>query len=83
MPPPRATLYGMVLPDHICPFAVRAKELLIQYGYEVDDRILRTRGEMDAFKAEQRVDTTPQIFIEDERIGDSKDLERYLDDDRR
>ena len=39
-----ATLYRMVLPDHTCPFGVRAKQLLAEHGYEVDDRILRTRG---------------------------------------
>ncbi len=31
----RATLYRMVLPDHTCPFGVRAKELLEQNGFEV------------------------------------------------
>jgi len=73
-----ATLYRMVLPDHICPFGVHAKQLLQSAGYSVDDRILRSREEVDAFKAEQGVDTTPQIFIEGERIGGSDDLERYL-----
>jgi glutaredoxin-related protein len=73
-----ATLYRMVLPDHICPFGVHAKQLLQSAGYSVDDRILRSREEVDAFKAEQGVDTTPQIFIDGERIGGSDDLERYL-----
>lgn len=73
-----ATLYRMVLPDHICPFGVHAKQLLQSAGYSVDDRILRSREEVDAFKAEQGVDTTPQIFIEGKRIGRSDDLERYL-----
>lgn len=73
-----ATLYRMVLPDHICPFGVHAKQLLQSAGYSVDDRILRSREEVDAFKAEQGVDTTPQIFIEGKRIGGSDDLERYL-----
>lgn len=73
-----ATLYRMVLPDHICPFGAHAKQLLQSAGYSVDDRILRSREEVDAFKAEQGVDTTPQIFIDGERIGGSDDLERYL-----
>ena len=74
----RATLYRMVLPDHTCPFGVRAKEMLEQHGYETDDRILGSRGEVDAFKAEQGVTTTPQVFIGGERIGGSDDLQRYL-----
>lgn len=73
-----ATLYRMVLPDHTCPFGVRAKAMLEAAGYAVDDRILRSRGEVDAFEAEQGVDTTPQVFIAGERIGGSDDLERYL-----
>lgn len=73
-----ATLYRMVLPDHTCPFGVRAKGLLEQHGFEVDDRVLQTREEVDAFEDEQGVDTTPQIFIDGERIGGSDDLERYF-----
>jgi glutaredoxin 3 len=73
-----ATLYRMVLPDHTCPFGVRAKQLLQSAGYEVDDQILRTREETDAFEAEHDVATTPQVFINGERIGGSDALERYL-----
>jgi glutaredoxin len=68
----------MVLPDHTCPFGVRAKELLEQNGYEVEDRILSTRGDVDAFKEDQGVQTTPQIFIGGERIGGADDLEQFL-----
>jgi glutaredoxin 3 len=73
-----ATLYRMVLPDHTCPFGVRAKQLLERHGYEIDERILASRGEVDAFKAEQGIQTTPLVFIGDERIGGSDDLERHL-----
>ncbi len=74
----KATLFRMVLPEHTCPFGVRALELLTQAGYEVDDRVLRSRAEVDAFEQEQGVDTTPQIFIDGERIGGSDDLARRL-----
>ena len=74
----KATLYRMVLPDHTCPFGVRAKQLLQAEGYEVDDHILRTREEVDAYQAKEGVATTPQVFIGGERIGGSDDLERYL-----
>ncbi|MBJ6121791.1 glutaredoxin domain-containing protein [Sphingomonas mollis] len=73
-----ATLYRMVLPDHTCPFGIRAKQLLQSEGFDVDDRILRSREEVDAFKAEQGIATTPLIFIDGERIGGSDDLERHL-----
>ena len=74
----KATLYRMVLPDHTCPFGVRAKAMLESAGYDVDDRILGTRDEVDAFQQEQGVKTTPQVFIGGERVGGSDDLERYL-----
>lgn len=73
-----ATLYRMVLPEHTCPFGVRAKQMLEGAGFTVDDRLLRSREEVDALKAEQGVATTPQIVINGERIGGSDDLERYL-----
>ena len=74
----KATLYRMVLPEHTCPFGVRAKQILQSEGYEVDDQILRSREEVDAFKAEHGVATTPLVFIDGEQIGGSDDLERYL-----
>ena len=73
-----AILYRMILPDHVCPFGVRAKAMLEDQGFEIQDRILRSREEVDAFKAENGVATTPQVFIDDERIGGSDDLERYF-----
>jgi glutaredoxin 3 len=75
-----ATLYRMVLPDHICPFGVRAKQILQANGFDVEDNILRSREEVEAFKAEHGIDTTPLIFIDGEEIGGSDDLERYLAD---
>jgi glutaredoxin len=73
-----ATLHRMVLPDHTCPFGVRAKAMLEQAGYEVDDHLLRSREEVDAFKAEHGLTTTPLIVIDGKPIGGSDDLERFL-----
>ncbi|MFK3891280.1 glutaredoxin domain-containing protein [Sphingomonas sp. NPDC079357] len=73
-----ATLYRMVLPEHVCPFGVRAKQMLEGAGFEVDDRLLTSREQVDAFKAEHHVATTPQVFIDGERIGGSDELEQYL-----
>ncbi len=73
-----ATLYRMVLPDHTCPFGIKAKDLLEENGFQVEEHILRSRSEVDAFEAEHDVNTTPQVFIAGERIGGSDDLELYL-----
>lgn len=74
----KAILYRMVLPDHVCPFGVRALQQLQQHGFEVDDRTLETRMEVEAFKQEHDVPTTPLIFIDGEPIGGNRELERYL-----
>ncbi len=76
-----ATLYRMILPDHTCPFGVRAKEILEGAGYAVDDRILETREEVNAFEQKHDVMTTPQVFIGGKRIGGSDAVEAYLQDD--
>ncbi len=76
--PRTATLYRMVMPDHVCPFGRRALDLLERRGYRVDDRHLTTREAVDGFKAEHGVRTTPQTFIAGERIGGHDDLRRFL-----
>jgi glutaredoxin len=68
----------MVMPGHVCPFGLKALHLLKSRGYAVEDRHLTTRAKVDAFKAEQQVATTPQIFIEGQRIGGHDDLRRFL-----
>lgn len=74
-----ATLYRMILPEEECPFGVHAKALLEENGFTIEEHILRTRDEVEAFKEEHDVATTPQVFIGGERIGGSDDLQRYLD----
>lgn len=73
-----AVLYRMVLPTHTCPYGLKAKHLLQSLGYEVEDHLLTTREETDAFKAKHEVKTTPQIFIGDERIGGYSDLRAHI-----
>ncbi|MBO9377471.1 glutaredoxin [Sphingomonas histidinilytica] len=75
---PTAILYRMVMPDHVCPYGLKALHLLRSRGYAVDDRWLRTREETDAFKAEHGVKTTPQVFIGGRRIGGHDDLRRHF-----
>lgn len=76
--PKTATLYRMVLPDHLCPSGLKARSLLRRSGYAIDDHPLTTRAETDAFKAAQDVKTTPQVFIDGRRIGGYDDLRRFL-----
>ncbi len=64
--------------EHVCPWGLRARHLLRRKGYAVEDRWLTTRAETDAFKAEHRVKTTPQTFIDGERIGGYEDLRRFF-----
>jgi len=73
-----AVLYRMALPDHLCPSGQKARWLLERQGYRVDDRLFRTRTEVDAFKAAHDVKTTPQIWIEGERAGGYSDLRAKL-----
>lgn len=73
-----AVLYRMALKDHVCPYGLKARDLLKRKGFSVDDHLLTTRAEVDAFKAKHNVQTTPQIFIEGTRIGGHDDLRRFL-----
>lgn len=75
---PRAVLYRMAMPGHVCPFGLKARHLLQRRGYLVEDHLLETRAETDAFKATNAVQTTPQVFIDGVRIGGHDDLRRHL-----
>lgn len=68
----------MVTDEHICPFGLKSKALLEREGWDVDDHWLTTRAETDAFKQEHDVETTPQTFIDGERIGGYDDLLEYF-----
>jgi glutaredoxin len=73
-----AELHRMVMPNHTCPYGLKALDLLKRRGFKVEDHWLRTRAETDAFKAEHHVSTTPQVFIGGARIGGYDDLRRHF-----
>ena len=73
-----ATLYRMVMTDHMCPYGLKSKDLLERQGFQVADRHLTSREEVDAFKAKHEVKTTPQTYLGEERIGGFDDLSAYL-----
>ena len=76
--PRRATLYRMAGRQLMCPYGLKARDLLRREGFEVDDRPLIDREATDAFKQAQGVKTTPQVFIDGQRIGGYDDLRRHL-----
>jgi len=76
---PTARLYRMVMEDHLCPYGLKAKDLLERKGFDVDDHWLESREETDAFRREHDVETTPQVFIGGARIGGYESLKDYLD----
>ena len=73
-----ATLYRMATEDHLCPFGLKSLDLLEREGFEVEDNRLTTKVETEAFKAEHGVKTTPQTFIDGERVGGYEALRRHL-----
>ncbi|OHV15108.1 glutaredoxin [Methylorubrum extorquens] len=74
----KAALYRMATPEHTCPYGLKAKDLLEREGFQVEDHLLTTREETDRFKAEHQVKTTPQTFINGERVGGFDDLRRHF-----
>ena len=68
----------MVMPSHICPYGLKSKDLLEREGYTVEDHHLTTREETDAIKEKYGVKTTPQTFIDGERIGGYEDLRKFF-----
>ena len=73
-----ATVYRMVMDQHVCPYGLKTNDLLRRNGFKVEDHWLTSREETDAFKSEHQVETTPQTFIEGQRIGGYDDLRRHL-----
>lgn len=73
-----ATLYRMDTGKHICPFGLRAKDLLRREGYSVDDCVLTTRKQAEDLKASLEVQTTPQVIINGKRIGGFEDLKQFF-----
>ena len=77
-PAKTASLTRMVMPGHTCPYGIKSKWLLEKNGYRVDDQLLTTRDEVEAYKREHGVATTPQTVIEGERIGGYTDLRSFF-----
>jgi glutaredoxin 3 len=75
----RAILYRMKLPTHECPYGLLAKRMLDDAGFSTEEHVLTSREQVDGFKTDHGVGTTPQVFINGERVGGSEDLAAYLE----
>jgi glutaredoxin/uncharacterized membrane protein YphA (DoxX/SURF4 family) len=75
----KAEIHRMVMPDHLCPWGIKTKDLLKRHGYEVEDHHLTTMDESEQFKEKHDVDETPQIWIEGKHIGGYDELREHLD----
>lgn len=68
----------MVAPHHLCPWGVKAKDLLKRSGYELEDEQLPSMEENERYKKENGYQETPQIWIEGEYIGGYDELREHL-----
>lgn len=71
-------VYRMSMPEHECPWGLKAINLLTEQNFAFEDIKLRSRQEADAFKTRYGVSTTPQIFFGEERVGGYTDLAARL-----
>lgn len=72
------TLYRMSLPEHECPWGLKAVALLKERDIPFTDVKLTNQAQVDDFMAQHQVPTTPQIFFGKQRIGGYTDLAHYL-----
>ena len=73
-----AELYRMAMPGHLCPFGLKTKDLLEREGYEVEDHLLESRDQTEQFMQKHDVKTTPQVWIDGQRIGGYDALREHV-----
>ncbi len=74
----RAIIFRMVMSDHLCPFGLKSLDALKHAGYDIIDRHITTQDENKLVKETLGVKTTPQTFIDGQRIGGNDDLQVFL-----
>lgn len=74
----QAIIYRMVMKDHLCPWGLKSKDLLERKGFDAEDHHLETEEETHAFQEKHQVETTPQTWIDGDRIGGYEDLQEYF-----
>lgn len=68
----------MVTPRHLCPWGVKALDLLKRRGFEIEDHHLVSEAENERYKKAQGVDETPQIAIDGAAVGGYDALREHL-----
>ncbi|CAN5579774.1 glutaredoxin family protein [soil metagenome] len=74
----QATIYRMVMPDHVCPYGIKTLDLLERQGFDVNDVHLETDAETTAFRGKWNVETTPQTFVDGELVGTLDDVREFV-----
>ena len=72
-----AVIYRMVTPDHLCPWGVKAKDLLRRKGYDIEDHHLESAEANENYKKEHGYEETPQVFIDGDRLTYDDLRERF------
>lgn len=75
---PKAVLYRMELSNYTCGYGTAARDLSRQKNVEIEEHILRTRRETDAFKDKHHIAKTPLIFIDGVKVGGFTDLKKHF-----
>ncbi|WP_018968867.1 MauE/DoxX family redox-associated membrane protein [Rubritalea marina] len=74
----KAKIVRMVTPDHLCPWGIKALDLLKRNNFEIEDEHLDSMDANKTFKEENGFDETPQIWIEGENVGGYENLRSHL-----
>lgn len=62
-----------------CPWGKKAVKLLDEHGVDLNDHVFNSVKEEEDFKTKWGIDTTPQIFLNGERIGGYSELANHYD----
>ncbi|MGF1657676.1 MAG: MauE/DoxX family redox-associated membrane protein [Verrucomicrobiales bacterium] len=74
----QADIYRMVTSAHLCPWGIKALDLLKRNGFKVTDHHLESMEANKNYKEANGVDETPQILINGERLGGYDQLREHL-----
>lgn len=64
-----------------CPWCVRAKQILQNNNYEIQEKVLgvdATKEDIEARLNGKKISTVPQIFLDGEYVGGCTDLAKKL-----
>jgi len=74
----KAEIFRLHQPDHLCPWGIKALDILKRNGYSVTDHHLTNDEEEAETKRKFNVDETPQIVIEGKHIGGYDELRDFV-----